>query len=76
MKGIVSYKHLNQIIIEVLKNTDDELTAAEINDIILNKYKVGKIRVNPLRIAKRIKGNKNIESRYGPKGLFVYRHLY
>jgi hypothetical protein len=75
MEGIQSYAHLNEIIIQIIKESDSEITASQINDIILSKYKVGKVRINPIRIAKRIPGNVNIVSRLNKKGVLTYRHI-
>ena len=75
MEGIQSYAHLNEIIIQIIKESDSEITASQINDIILSKSKVGKVRINPIRIAKRIPGNVNIVSRLNKKGVLTYRHI-
>lgn len=75
MEGIQSYAHLNEIIIQIIKESDNGVTASQINDIILSKYKVGKVRINPIRIAKRIPGNVNIVSRLNKKGVLTYRHI-
>lgn len=75
MEGIQSYAHLNEIIIQIIKESDSEITASQINDIILSKYKVGKVRINPIKIAKRIPGNVNIVSRLNKKGVLTYRHI-
>ncbi|MDP3065487.1 MAG: hypothetical protein Q8N08_02015 [Methanobacteriaceae archaeon] len=50
------------------------MTAHQINDAIITRYKIGKVRINPLRIAKRLTGNESIEATYGKKGLFVYKY--
>lgn len=74
MDGITSYKHLNEIILTILRNSDREMTACEINDIILNNYKVSKVRINPLKIAKRLRGVDTVDAQYGKKGLFLYKY--
>lgn len=74
MQGITSYKHLNEVIIMILKEDGGEMYAHEINDLILKRYRVGKVRINPLKIAKRLVGIPEVEVSYGGKGLFVYRY--
>jgi hypothetical protein len=70
--GIRSYKHLNEVILEVLMEGEREMTAREIHYIILDRYSTDKVRINGVKIAKRLKGQKNVQVRYGTDGLCHY----
>lgn len=75
MEGIKSYKHLNKVIIQVLAEQDREMAAREIFDYISNHYKTNKVRINSVRIAKRLRGRDNVQVRYGKDGLCYYRYV-
>jgi hypothetical protein len=83
VQGITSYKHLNEVILDVLKvrykdNLDNErkqeMAAREIQDRIVSNYKTDKVRINGVKIAKRLKGRDNVSIRYGKDGLCYYRY--
>lgn len=72
MQGIKSYKHLNEVIVIILKESEREMAAREIYDYIITHYKTDKVRLNGVKIAKRLRGKKNVEIRYGKDGLCHY----
>jgi hypothetical protein len=74
MPGIRSYNHLNEVILQILKDNNRAMTAPEIYNIIVRDYSVNKIRINPLKVAKRIRYFDNIEYSKGEKGLMLYRY--
>lgn len=53
---------------------DKEMAAREIYDVIMNNYSTGKIRLNGVKIAKRLKGREEISVRQGKDGLCYYRY--
>lgn len=76
MEGIRSYKHLNEIIVNVLKaNCEREMTAKEIHHYILNRYNTGKVRINGVKIAKRLRGREHVEIRHCKDGLCHYKYV-
>lgn len=75
LDGIRSYKHLNQIILEIVKESKKDIRASEINSMIMSRYKTDKIRVNPLKIGKRLQTMSEIESEYRPEGIHYYRYV-
>ena len=70
--GIKSYNHLNEIIVELIKESGRELSASQINDMILNRYRVGKIHMSARSISKRLRGVDEIECTVGRP--YLYRH--
>lgn len=82
--GITSYKHLNEVIFNALviryeKNKDreierHEMTARSIQDWIVTHYKTDKVRINGVKIAKRLKGVAHVVVRHGKDGLCYYRY--
>jgi hypothetical protein len=72
--GITSYKHLNKILIEVLKKINKPMTAREIDDYIFNHYRTNKIHVNAIVIAKRLQFLPHVEKTTKRKGVYVYQY--
>lgn len=72
--GIKSYKHLNEVIIEVLKNSEKALSAAQIANTIEDHYKTKKVFVKSLSIAKRCQGHPNVKREKKPRG-YVYSYV-
>ena len=62
MNGIQSYKHLDEIVLKIMKKSDKELTAAQINDKILNTYRTGKIHLSARSISKRLRGVPHVKT--------------
>ena len=52
-----------------------EMIAREIQYKIVNNYKTDKVRINGVKIAKRLKGRENIAVRHGANGLCYYRYF-
>jgi hypothetical protein len=76
VEGIRSYKHLNEVIVIVLKNNSErEMTAREIHHHILNRYNTGKVRINGVKIAKRLRGRDHVSIRHGKDGLCHYQYI-
>lgn len=75
MQGIKSYKHLNEIIVTILEESEREMTAREIHHIVLNRYNTSKIRINGVKIAKRLRGRENVDIRRGKDGLCHYKFV-
>lgn len=73
--GIKGYKHLNEVIIEILEEKEREMTAREIHYIILDRYSTDKVRINGVKIAKRLKGRENVKIRNGTDGLCHYLYV-
>ena len=74
-EGIKSYNHLNEVILLILEETGTWMAAREINDRILNRYTTGKVRINGVKIAKRLRGRDNVKVRYGKDGLCYYKYV-
>ena len=75
MPGIKSYKHLNEVILEILMEGGREMTAREIHYIVLDRYSTQKVRINGVKIAKRLKGQEHVQVRYGTDGLCHYLYV-
>lgn len=72
MAGITSYDHLDELLLEYMKNIDKEVTAKDIYEHITKTYKTNKIRLNVLKIAKRLKRYKEIKIIYRKRGICYY----
>ena len=72
MNGIQSYKHLDEIILTILKKSEKPLSAAQINDKILNTYRTGKIHLSARSISKRLRGVAHIETTIARPYLYRY----
>jgi len=70
--GIQSYNHLNEIILNIIKSSDREISAAQINDMILNRYRTGKIHTSARSISQRTHAIFGIETIVGRPNKFVY----
>lgn len=75
MKGIRSYAQLNEIIVDILKEYDREMAAREICDIVITRFDPSKVRVNPVKVAKRLRGRENVTVRHSKDGLCYYRYV-
>ena len=73
-KGITSYKHLNKIIMETLKNSDKKMSASQINDYICTNFKTSKIKISSKSIGKRVVLIPQISSEYNSKGIYYYKY--
>ena len=71
-EGIKSYKHLNTIIIDILKKSSCPMSAAQIANVIEDNYKTKKIFVKSLSIAKRCQGVKQIKRSKKSRGHYIY----
>lgn len=74
MQGIISYKHLNKVLIKILKKTKKPMTAREIDDYIFNNYRTNKIHVNAIVIAKRLQFLPHVEKISKRRGVYVYQY--
>ncbi|NMC34821.1 MAG: hypothetical protein GYA36_20565 [Veillonellaceae bacterium] len=75
MDGIVSYKHLNEILIQTLKELKRPMTAKEIDNYIFNNYKTNKIHTNAIVIGKRLQFLPHIQRLGKKKGVYVYQYV-
>lgn len=73
--GIRSYKHLNKILVDVLRIADRPMTAKEIEDYIINHYKTKKVNLSSILIAKRLQFLPHVERVGKHKGAHVYKFV-
>lgn len=72
--GITSYKHLNKVLIQILKKTGKPMTSRGIDDYIFNHYKTNKLHVNAITIGKRLQFLPHVEKIRKRKGVYLYQY--
>jgi predicted Zn-ribbon and HTH transcriptional regulator len=72
--GIKGYKHLNDVMINILKESEEPLSAAQIVGVIENNYRTKKVFVKSLSIAKRLQGYPGVKRILGKRGHFLYSY--
>jgi hypothetical protein len=73
--GVVSYAHLNELIIQILRDSGRDMTAQEIANYIEEHYKTKKVLVKSLSVAKRMQGHPNVSRVKQKRGYFLYRYV-
>ena len=74
-EGITSYIHLDEVAIEILKETRIKMSASQIVDRIVQHYKVGKIALSPHIIAGRFRGMPHIKKTIPSRGPQLYEYV-
>jgi hypothetical protein len=74
-EGITSYIHLDEVAIDILKECKIKLSAAQIVDKIVQRYKVGKIALSPHIIAGRFRGMPHIKKITQSRGPQLYEYI-
>ncbi len=74
MVGITSYSHLDKVIIDYLKKQSESVSARQIYDFVTRDYSTNKVRINVLKIAKRLQKNKNVKVVKRKKGICYYQY--
>lgn len=75
MEGIVSYKHLNEVALKVLKDSGKRMSANQINEKICSNYETNKLRLNPRKIGKRVSIMPEVLTVHDPRGINFYEYI-
>jgi hypothetical protein len=74
LKGITSYKHLNKILVEIVKEAENPISSSSINDYLFNHYKTSKLNISSYAISQRLKGHPEIISTRTKRGFLLYSY--
>lgn len=75
MDGLVSYKHLNRVALEVLKDSDKKMSANQIYEKICSNFNTNKLRITPMRIAKRLSAMPQVSVSRSKRGINFYKYI-
>ena len=72
-KKVSTYKTLESVIVEILKQQKAPISAGQLENIVHNNYRVGRITTNPRSLAQRMKTNPNIRHIHrGDRNLYFF----